>query len=168
MNHDGPIPERGNFGCLSLALFFFGACGVAIFSAKYSTSYKDLIFLWGLVLVAGSIPWGVWLFKWWTDPRNAPSGFKRWAFEARKEEVFLDWCQTQQWYGSDGKSDADLRNWYRANVEEQVRRLGPEELLQWCRTNLEKKGFWEKAGAFLEGAAEIALLAIGFGDGDDE
>ena len=167
MDQDGPIPARGNFGCLSLALVLCGGCGVAVFSGTYSTSDKDLFFLWGLVLVAASIPWGVWLYKWWIDPRNAPPGIGRWAFEAWKEEMFLAWCEEQPWYGSDGRSDHDLRNWYRANVEERVRRLDAEELFQWCRANLEKKGFWQTAGAFLEGAAEIALFAI-LGDGDDD
>lgn len=48
---------------------------------------KDRIFLRNLVLVAAAAPWGVWLFKWWTDPRNAPPGLKRWVIEAMKEEV---------------------------------------------------------------------------------
>ena len=166
MDQDGPIPERGNFGCLSLALFFFGGCGIAWFSSTHSTSYKDLFFLWGVVLVAAAVPWGVWLFKWWTDPRNAPPGIGRWAFEAWKEEMFLAWCEEQSWYGSNDMSAHDLRNWYRTNVEEHVRRLDEKELYQWCRDHLEKKGFWEQAGAFLAGAAEIAWLVLG--DGDDE
>ncbi len=154
-----------NMGCLSTTILLFGVFGIGWYSGTYSTSYKELIFLWGLLAAAALIPLWVRLYQWWTAPWNQ-TGIKRWEFEAVKEETFLAWCRTQKGYGSNDTTDLDLREVYRAEIEEQVRDLDAEELLQWCRDNLEKKGFWKGAGQIFAGLAEVAFLLLG--DGDDE
>ena len=158
-----------NMGCLSLTIWLFGGCGIGWYSSIYGMSYKEVILLGGLLLAVASIPLWVRLYQWWTDPRNQ-TGIKRWAFEAAKEETFLIWCRTQQDYDASNESSLDLRELYRAEIEDLVRDLDPEELLQWCRDNLEKKEFWKGAGEFLIGLADVAVdvASLVLGDGDDE
>ena len=141
-----------------------GGCGIAIYAFFYSMSYKEALFLGECVVITAFIPLGIGLCRWWVDPRNGTRGLPRWEFEALKEEAFLDWCRTQQRHGSEEESDLALREVYRVNIEDLVRGLDPVELFQWCRENLEEKGFWGKigdiAGEALEFAAEIGVLSL--------
>ena len=154
-----------SLGCLSQLFLVIGVGGVGGYAVTHDMSYKEAILLWGIVLISVSVPLGIGLVRWWRDPRNAKPGLGRWRFEAGKEEVFLMWCRTQKWYGSDDVSDLNLRDQYRAHIEGKVRNLDEVELYKWCEENLTKKGFWEGAGEILAGLAEMALFT--FLDGDE-
>lgn len=181
---------------LSFFLLCIGGGAIIGYSSTYSMSYKEAILLWGIVFVIASIPLGIWLYQWWTDPLNQ-TGIRRWELEAFKEEVFLAWCQEEKWYAMvkdqdmpdstmpkkmvahvqqhfpafwQGRSDLDLREDYRMGIEWQVRDLMPPEVLQWCQDNLEPKSFWKTAGAVLgtvaAGAVDLATFALL--DGEEE
>lgn len=141
-----------------------GSAGIVGYAMLYTASYKELLLLGGVVAVATAIPLLIGFRRWRTDPRNAPPGFARWEFEAWKEEVFLRWCRTQNWYDPEGHSDLELREAYRTKIEEQVRSLDMIELFEWCREHLEEKSFWKQMGEFATTAlglvAEVGLYAL--------
>lgn len=153
-----------SLGIWSWLFLISGSTGIACYDMSYSMSYKELFFLGGLVAVAAAIPLLIGFRRWQTDPRNAAPGFARWEFEAWKEETFLAWCMEHDWYGTEGHGPLELRAAYRANIEDQVRSLDPVELLQWCRENLEKKGFWGTLGKIAAGAfalaADIGIVSL--------
>ena len=147
--------------------FIIIGSGILLYVISYNASYKEILFLGGLAVLIVPIPLWIGLYRWWTDPRNATLRIRRWEFEAWKEEAFLDWCQTQKWYGTEGNSSWDCRMVYRADIEDHVRSLDPVELFEWCREHLEepeKTGFWKNAGEFLAGVAGLAMAVAGLGD----